>query len=45
MKQVEIITANLKVYNKDFVEKVIKKVCAYASVSTDNEGRLTSYSS
>lgn len=45
MKEVEIITANLKVYNKDFVEKVIKKVCAYARVSTDNEEQLTSYSS
>lgn len=45
MKEVEIITANLNVYNKDFVDKVIKKVCAYARVSTDNEEQLTSYSS
>ena len=45
MKEVEIITANLNVYNKDFVDIVIKKVCAYARVSTDNEEQLTSYSS
>ena len=45
LKEVEIITANLNVYNKDFVDKVIKKVCAYARVSTDNEEQLTSYSS
>ena len=45
MAQVEVISANLNVYSKNFVEKIIKRVCAYARVSTDNEEQLTSYSS
>ena len=43
MKEVEIITANLNTYNDHFVENKIKKVCAYARVSTDSEEQLTSY--
>lgn len=45
MKEVEIITANHTVHDKNFVDKKIKKVCAYAKVSTDTEEQLTSYSS
>ena len=45
MKEVEIITANLNTYNDHFVENKIKKVCAYARVSTDSEEQLTSYES
>ena len=45
MKEVEIITANHTVHDKNFVDKKIKRVCAYARVSTDTEEQLTSYSS
>ena len=45
MAQVEIIAANLKQNVVNSVKRVIKKVCAYARVSTDSEEQLTSYSS
>lgn len=45
MAQVEIIAANLKQNVINSVKKIIKKVCAYARVSTDSEEQLTSYSS
>ena len=45
MKEVEIITANHTVHDKNFVDKKIKRDCAYARVSTDTEEQLTSYSS
>lgn len=44
MAQVEIIAANLKTTEKP-IKKTLKKVCAYARVSTDSEEQLTSYSS
>lgn len=44
MAQVEIIAANLKTTEKS-IKKKLKKVCAYARVSTDSEEQLTSYSS
>ena len=44
MAQVEIIAANLKSNIKNSVNK-IKKVCAYARVSTDSEEQQTSYNS
>ncbi len=45
MAQVEIIAANLKQNIVNSVKKIIKRVCAYARVSTDSEEQLTSYSS
>ena len=45
MAQVEIIAANLKQNVINSVKKIIKRVCAYARVSTDSEEQLTSYSS
>ena len=45
MAQVEIIAANLKQNVINSVKKTIKRVCAYARVSTDSEEQLTSYSS
>lgn len=45
MAQVEIIAANLKKNVVNSVKKIIKRVCAYARVSTDSEEQLTSYSS
>lgn len=45
MAQVEIIAANLKQNVINSSKKVIKRVCAYARVSTDSEEQLTSYSS
>ena len=45
MAQVEIIAANLKQNVVNSVKKIIKRVCAYAGVSTDSEEQLTSYSS
>lgn len=45
MAQVEIIAANLKQNVVNSVKKIIKRVCAYARVSTDSEEQLTSYSS
>ena len=45
MAQVEIIAANLKNNIKNSVKRIIRKVCAYARVSTDSEEQLTSYSS
>lgn len=45
MAQVEIIAANLKQNVVKSVKKIIKRVCAYARVSTDSEEQLTSYSS
>ena len=45
MAQVEIIAANLKQNIVNSVNKIIKRVCAYARVSTDSEEQLTSYSS
>ena len=45
MKEVEIIAANLN-ENKNFPsEEKIKKVCAYARVSTDSEEQQSSYNS
>ena len=44
MAQVEIIAANLKTTEKS-IKKTLKKVCAYARVSTDSEEQLTSYES
>ena len=44
MAQVEIIAANLKTAEKS-IKKTLKKVCAYARVSTDSEEQLTSYKS
>lgn len=43
MAQVEIIAANLKTNNKNSIN--IKRVCAYARVSTDLEEQQTSYAS
>lgn len=45
MAQVEIIAANLKQNKINSVKTIIKRVCAYARVSTDSEEQLTSYSS
>lgn len=45
MAQVEIIAANLKNNIKNSAKRIIKRVCAYARVSTDSEEQLTSYSS
>lgn len=45
MAQVEIIAANLKTSIKNSVKKIIKRVCAYARVSTDSEEQQTSYNS
>ena len=45
MAQVEVIAANLKTNIKNSVKKLIKRVCAYARVSTDSEEQQTSYSS
>ena len=45
MAQVEIITANLNSKKENSVINNLKKVCAYARVSTDSEEQLTSYSS
>ena len=45
MAQVEIIAANLKEKVINSVKKIVKRVCAYARVSTDSEEQLTSYSS
>ena len=45
MAQVEIIAANLKNNIKNSVKRIIRKVCAYARVSTDSEEQLTSYES
>ena len=45
MAQVEIIAANLKQNKINSVKNNIKRVCAYARVSTDSEEQLTSYSS
>lgn len=45
MAQVEIIAANLTKNVVNSVKKEIKRVCAYARVSTDSEEQLTSYSS
>ena len=45
MAQVEIIAANLKKNVINSIKKIIKRVCAYARVSTDSEEQLTSYSS
>lgn len=45
MAQVEIIAANLKQNEINSVKTIIKRVCAYARVSTDSEEQLTSYSS
>lgn len=45
MAQVEIIAANLNQNEINSVKKIIKRVCAYARVSTDSEEQLTSYSS
>ena len=45
MAQVEIIAANLNQKVINSVKKIIKRVCAYARVSTDSEEQLTSYSS
>lgn len=44
MAQVEVIAANLKTTNKS-IKKNLKKVCAYARVSTDSEEQLNSYNS
>lgn len=45
MAQVEIIAANLNSKKENSVINNLKKVCAYARVSTDSEEQLTSYSS
>ena len=45
MAQVEIIAANLNSKKQNSVIDNLKKVCAYARVSTDSEEQLTSYSS
>ena len=45
MAQVEIIAANLNSKQENSVINNLKKVCAYARVSTDSEEQLTSYSS
>ncbi len=45
MAQVEIIAANLKTNNKNSINRNIKRVCAYARVSTDLEEQQTSYAS
>ena len=45
MTKVEIIKANNLITEEINTEKKLKKVCAYARVSTDSEEQLTSYSS
>lgn len=45
MTKVEIIAANLNSKKENSVIKKLKKVCAYARVSTDSDEQLTSYSS
>jgi len=44
MPKVEVITARLNQV-KSQIQRIIKKVCAYARVSTDSEEQLTSYNS
>lgn len=43
--KVEIIKANNLITEEINTDKKLKKVCAYARVSTDSEEQLTSYSS
>ena len=45
MTRVEIIKANNLITEEINTEKELKKVCAYARVSTDSEEQLTSYDS
>ncbi len=45
MSKVEIIKANNLITEEINTYKKLKKVCAYARVSTDSEEQLTSYSS
>lgn len=45
MTKVEIIKANNLITEEINTKKELKKVCAYARVSTDSEEQLTSYSS
>ena len=45
MPKVEIIKANNLIAEEINTDKKLKKVCAYARVSTDSEEQLTSYSS
>ena len=45
MSKVEIIKANNLITEEINTNRKLKKVCAYARVSTDSEEQLTSYSS